>query len=52
MFQAEYKLHFPWFPKVVANLGYDEISGRTYGNTSLDYAYSSAGNYYDAAWYF
>jgi TonB-linked SusC/RagA family outer membrane protein len=45
--QTEYKLHF--FPdlKVVANLGYDEISGRTYGNTSPDYAYSSAGNYYD-----
>ena len=45
--QTEYKLHF--FPdlKLVANLGYDEISGRTYGNTSVDYAYASAGNYYD-----
>lgn len=47
--QTEYKLHF--FPdlKLVANLGYDEISGRTFGNTELDYSYPSggAGNYYD-----
>lgn len=45
--QTEYKLHF--FPdlKLVANLGYDEIAGRTYGNTALDYAYNTAGNYYD-----
>jgi TonB-linked SusC/RagA family outer membrane protein len=45
--QTEYKLHF--FPdlKLVANLGYDEISGKTFGNTAIDYAYPSAGNYYD-----
>lgn len=45
--QTEYKLHF--FPdlKLAANLGYDEISGKTFGNTAIDYAYPSAGNYYD-----
>jgi TonB-dependent starch-binding outer membrane protein SusC len=45
--QTEYKLHF--FPevKLVANLGYDEISGRSYGDTSLEYNYLQAGNNYD-----
>ena len=35
--QAEYKL--PFFPemKAVANVGYDQLSGRSYGNTAADY---------------
>ena len=45
--QTEYKLHF--FPdlKLVANVGYDYQSGRSFGNTSLDYYNTSvAGNKY------
>lgn len=46
--QTEYKLHF--FPelKLVANLGYDELSGRSYGSTSDEFAYVGAGNRYDS----
>ncbi len=46
--QTEYKLHF--FPdlKLVANVGYDYQSGRSFGNTSLDYYNTStAGNSYN-----
>ncbi len=46
--QFDYKLHF--FPdlKLVANLGYDEMSGRAYGGVSPNYAYPESGNRYDS----
>ncbi|MFY7939112.1 MAG: SusC/RagA family TonB-linked outer membrane protein, partial [Flavobacterium sp.] len=46
--QTEYKLHFLPELKLVANLGYDELSGRSYGSTSDDFAYVGAGNRYDS----
>ncbi|WP_395045222.1 SusC/RagA family TonB-linked outer membrane protein [Flavobacterium sp.] len=46
--QTEYKLHFLPELKLVANLGYDELSGRSYGNTSTDFAFPGAGNRYDS----
>ena len=46
--QTEYKLHFLPELKLVANLGYDELSGKAYGDTSPDYAFSGAGNKYDS----
>ena len=45
--QTEYKLHFLPDLKLVANLGYDYQSGRSFGNTSLDYYNTSTrGNSY------
>lgn len=43
--QTEYKLHF--FPdlKLIANLGYDYTSGRTYGDSNPDYAYDVTDSY-------
>ena len=38
--QAEYKMHFLPELKAVANLGYDYLSGRSYGNTSTEYFYT------------
>ena len=43
--QTEYKLHF--FPdlKLVANLGYDYTTGRSYGSSNPDYAYDVTDSY-------
>ncbi len=38
--QTEYKLHFLPELKLVANLGYDYTTGRSYGDSSPDYAYA------------
>jgi iron complex outermembrane receptor protein len=35
--QAEYKMHFLPELKAVANFGYDQLSGRSFGNTAADY---------------
>ncbi len=46
--QTEYKLHFLPDLKLVANIGYDYQSGRSFGNTSLDYYNTSTrGNSYN-----
>jgi iron complex outermembrane receptor protein len=46
--QTEYKLHFLPDLKLVANVGYDYQSGRSFGNTSLDYYNTSTrGNSYN-----
>jgi iron complex outermembrane receptor protein len=45
---TEYKLHFLPDLKLVANVGYDYQSGRSFGNTSLDYYNTSTrGNSYN-----
>jgi len=43
--QTEYKLHFLPELKLVANFGYDYTTGRSYGNSSPDYAYDVTDNY-------
>lgn len=35
--QTEYKMHFLPELKAVANFGYDQLSGRSYGNTDAEY---------------
>jgi iron complex outermembrane receptor protein len=35
--QTEYKMHFLPELKAVANFGYDELIGRSFGNTDADY---------------
>jgi TonB-linked SusC/RagA family outer membrane protein len=46
--QFDYKLHFLPELKLVANFGYDEMYGRSYGDVSQDYAYPENGNEYDS----
>ncbi|CAM3591709.1 TonB-dependent receptor [Flavobacterium gelidilacus] len=38
--QTEYKLHFLPELKAIANFGYDYTTGRSYGDSSLDYGYA------------
>jgi TonB-linked SusC/RagA family outer membrane protein len=45
--QTEYKMHFLPELKAVANLGYDELSGRSYGNTDAKYLNGVAGSGYN-----
>lgn len=46
--QFDYKIHGWEDMKLVANLGYDYSSGRTWGDTDLDYVFSAeAGNTYE-----
>lgn len=48
--QAEYKVHSFEELKLVANLGYDYSSGRSFGNTDIDYVVpAEAGSYYERA---
>ena len=42
--QTEYKMHFLPELKAVANFGYDELSGRSFGNTAADYLNGVAGS--------
>ncbi len=45
--QFDYKLHF--FPdlRAIANFGYEEQTGRSFGNTSEEFAFTDAGNFYN-----
>ena len=43
--QTEYKLHFLPELKLVANLGYDYTTGRSFGNSAADYAYDVTDTY-------
>jgi len=45
--QFDYKLHFFEDLRAVANFGYDEQSGRSYGSVSQEYAFAEAGNTYN-----
>ena len=46
--QLEYKIHSFEELKLVGNFGHDNASGRTYGNTEMDFIVpSQAGSYYD-----
>lgn len=45
--QAEYKMHFLPELKAVANFGYDQLSGRSYGNTDANYLNGVAGSGYN-----
>ncbi len=44
--QFDYKLHFLPDLRAIANFGYEEQTGRSFGNTSEDYAFVEAGNIY------
>ena len=46
--QFDYKLHFFEDLRAVANFGMDDQVGRSYGDTSIDFAYVGAGNRYDS----
>ena len=45
--QFDYKLHFLSELKAVANFGYDQLSGRSYGGVSPDYLNGLAGSGYN-----
>ncbi|MBQ0909865.1 TonB-dependent receptor [Flavobacterium sp. F-328] len=45
--QAEYKLHFLPELKAVANFGYDQLSGRSFGNTDANYLNGLPGSGYN-----
>jgi TonB-linked SusC/RagA family outer membrane protein len=45
--QTEYKMHFLPELKAVANFGYDELSGRSFGNTDADYLNGLPGSGYN-----
>lgn len=42
--QTEYKMHFLPELKAVANIGYDQLSGRSFGNTDAEYLNGVAGS--------
>lgn len=44
--QFDYKMHFLPELKAVANFGYDQMSGRSFGGTALDYKYGLSGSGY------
>jgi iron complex outermembrane receptor protein len=43
--QTEYKMHFLPELKAVANFGYDELIGRSFGNTDDDSKWTSGSGY-------
>jgi iron complex outermembrane receptor protein len=45
--QTEYKMHFLPELKAVANFGYDQLSGRGYGNTDANYLNGIKGSGYN-----
>jgi iron complex outermembrane receptor protein len=45
--QTEYKMHFLPELKAVANFGYDELSGRSFGNTDANYLNGLSGSGYN-----
>jgi iron complex outermembrane receptor protein len=45
--QFDYKMHFLPELKAVANFGYDELSGRSYGNTAANYLNGVKGSGYN-----
>ncbi|MTH15131.1 TonB-dependent receptor [Flavobacterium sp. LC2016-01] len=45
--QLDYKMHFLPELKAVVNLGYDQMSGRGYGNTHPDYLFGLKGSGYN-----
>ncbi|MFV8467335.1 SusC/RagA family TonB-linked outer membrane protein [Flavobacterium sp. LB1P62] len=45
--QTEYKMHFLPELKAVANFGYDQLSGRSYGNTDANYLNGLPGSGYN-----
>jgi iron complex outermembrane receptor protein len=45
--QTEYKMHFLPELKAVANFGYDELIGRSFGNTDADYLNGLPGSGYN-----
>lgn len=44
--QLDYKMHFLPELKATVNLGYDQMSGRGYGSTNMDFVYALSGTGY------